>query len=177
MCNPTCGNYPLSGGFSIPIYCTVVNGPDRKLVHSTYLCVILMNIFVKFSDFETYISHPINAFGVIKRMSEEEMISFENHDLIKKHQTLVNLTQSNLTSPDDFHTACSKLAQIQESYSLRTEDISEGKIRFEDKVFESHYKFEIKDKFSISVAAWNLGWMDSSIEWLQTVKSIQKLKQ
>ena len=128
-----------------------------------------MNIFVKFSDFETYISHPINAFGVIKRMSEEEIISFENHDLIKKRQTLVNLTQTNLTSTDDFHTACSKLAQIQESYSLRTEDISEGKIRFEDKVFESHYKFGSKDKFSISVAAWNRGWMDSSIEWLQTV--------
>ena len=132
-----------------------------------------MNIFVKFSDFETYISHPINAFGVIKRMSEEEMISFENQDLIKKHQTLVNLTQTDLASKDDFHTACSSLALIQESYSLRTEDISEGKIRFEDKVFESHYKFEFKDKFSISVAAWNRGWMDSSIEWLQKVKSVQ----
>ena len=57
-----------------------------------------MNIFVKFSDFETYISHPINAFGVIKRMSEEEMISFENQDLIKKYQTLVNLTQTDLAS-------------------------------------------------------------------------------
>merc|ERR1739838_1232692 len=96
------------------------------------------------------------------------MISFENQDLIKKHQTLVNLTQTDLASKDDFHTACSSLALIQESYSLRTEDISEGKIRFEDKVFESHYKFGSKDKFSISVAAWNRGWMDSSIEWLQT---------
>ena len=106
-------------------------------------------------------------------MSEEEMISFENQDLIKKHQTLVNLTQTDLASKDDFHTACSSLALIQESYSLRTEDISEGKIRFEDKLFESHYKFESKDKFSISVAAWNRGWMDSSIEWLQKVKSVQ----
>ena len=109
-------------------------------------------------------------------MSEEEIISFENHDLIKKRQTLVNLTQTNLTSTDDFHTACSKLAQIQESYSLRTEDISEGKIRFEDKVFESHYKFGFKDKFSISLAAWNRGWMDSSIEWLQTVSLGGKIR-
>ena len=43
-----------------------------------------MNVFFEFSDFETYVSNPINAFGVIKRMSEEEMISFENQDLIKK---------------------------------------------------------------------------------------------
>ena len=170
-------NYSLSDDFSTLSHCTVVNGPDRILVHPTYICAILINIFVKFSDFETYVSNPINAFGVIKRMSEEEMISFENQELIKKHQTLVNLTQTDLASTDDFHTACSSLALIQESYSLRTEDISEGKIKYEDKVFESHYKFGFKDKFSISIAAWNRGWMDSSIEWLQTVKSIQKLRQ
>ena len=138
---------------------------------------ILLNFFANFSDFETYISHPINAFGVIKRMSEEEMISFDNQDLIRKHKNVLNLTQTGLASTNDFHTACNSLALIQESYSLKTEDISEGKIRFEDKVFESHYKFGFKDKFSISVAAWNRGWMDSSIEWLQKVKSIQKLRQ
>jgi hypothetical protein len=152
-----------------------VNQPDGKLV--LVQCrepLILLNFFANFSDFETYISHPINAFGVIKRMSEEEMISFENQDLIKKHQALENLTKSDLASTDDFHTACSSLALIQESYSLRTKDISEGIIRFEGKVFESHYKFGFKDKFSISVAAWNRGWMDSSIEWLQKVKSIKK---
>ena len=104
------------------------------------------------------------------------MISFDNQDLIRKHKNVVNLTQTDLASTNDFHTACSSLALIQESYSLNTEDISEGKIRFEDKVFESHYKFEFKDKFSISVAAWNRGWMDSSIEWLHTVTSIQKVK-
>ena len=105
-------------------------------------------------------------------MSEDKMISFDNQDLIRKHKTVMNLTQTDLSSKDDFHTTCSSLALIQESYSLRTKDISEGKIRFEDKVFESHYKLGLKDKFSISIAAWNRGWMDSSIEWLQKVKSI-----
>ena len=105
------------------------------------------------------------------------MISFDNQDLIRKHKNVLNITQTDLASTNDFHTACSSLALIQESYSLKTEDISEGKIRFEDNVFESHYKFGVKDKFSISIAAWNRGWMDSSIEWLQKVKSIQKLKQ
>ena len=108
-------------------------------------------------------------------MSEEEMISFDNQDLIRKHKNVLNLTQTGLASTNDFHTACNSLALIQESYSLKTEDISEGKIRFEDKVFESHYKFGFKDKFSISIAAWNCGWMDNSIEWLQKVKSIYNL--
>ena len=76
-----------------------------------------------------YISHPINAYGVIKRMLDEEMINFGNPEFIRNHENLKNLTKVDLPTIDDFYTASSSLALLQESYSLKTEDMSEGNIK------------------------------------------------
>ena len=49
--------------------------------------------FYAISEFEDYISHPINAFGVIKRMSAEEIINFDDDELDVKRELLKNITK------------------------------------------------------------------------------------
>ena len=49
--------------------------------------------FCAISEYEDYISHPINAFGVIKRMSAEEIINFDDDELEVKRELLKNITQ------------------------------------------------------------------------------------
>ena len=131
----------------------------------------MLRVIVYFTipDYETYISHPINAFGVIKRMSEEEIINFDNDDLDTKRELLKTITKSDVSPIDDVYTACKSLALIQESYSLKTKDFSKGIIKFGGDIFDSQYKLRFKDKMRIGIAAWNRGWMDSGIDWLQEV--------
>ena len=50
-------------------------------------------IFYAISEHEYYISHPINAFGVIKRISTEEIINFNDDTLNLKRDLLKNITK------------------------------------------------------------------------------------
>ena len=70
---------------------------------------------------------------------------------------------------EDVYTACKSLALIQESYNLKTEDFAKGVIKFGGNVFDSEYTLGFRDKMRIGIAAWNRGWLDSGIDWLQEV--------
>ena len=69
----------------------------------------------------------------------------------------------------DVYAACKSLALIQESYSLQTEDFSKGIIKFGGNIFDSIYRLGFRDKMCIGIAAWNRGWMDSGIYWIEQV--------
>ena len=127
-----------------------------------------------FSDYEKYISHPINAFGVIKRMSDEDIIKLDDLNgkkLYEKRQLLKNFTKTDIPSQDDVYVACKSLALVQESYNLNTDDFSDGIVNFDSKKIHSQYKLGFKDKKHIGIAAWNRGWLDSGIEWVKKVRT------
>ena len=78
----------------------------------------------------------MNAFGVIKRMSDEDIIKLDDLNskkLYEKRQLLKNFTKTDIPSQDDVYVACKSLALVQESYNLNADDFSDGIVNFDSK--------------------------------------------
>ena len=75
------------------------------------------------NNLETYVSNPLNAFGVISRTSQLKAHLGGDQMPEKFH----NLTAS-FPPQKDFIDSCSSIALIQESLDLITRDLVQGKI-------------------------------------------------
>ena len=121
------------------------------------------------NDFEAYVSHPINAFGIIQRTIEA------NIQVLLQNSSVNSMNESILKSikyfplNEEYATACSSIALIQESYNLKTEDISQGKIYFNGELLQAKYKLRPYDKVSIGNSAGKKGYADNAIEWAREV--------
>ena len=109
---------------------------------------------------EEYVSHPINSLGIFKRMGYDfEQRAKTSADTYKTHygnrthfltetwpdEASVLLTRANEIAeefPDVFEygSACDSIILLQEAYDLETKDLAEGKVRFDESTFHSHYK-------------------------------------
>lgn len=109
------------------------------------------------TSYEDYVSHPINAFGIISRTSQAKEL-FE--------------TNSIFPSKSDFISVCSALILIQESQDLKTMDLIQGKIKDGDVIYQSQFKPGFFEMASLGVVACNNKWFDICIEWLQAALTV-----
>ena len=111
-------------------------------------------------DHEAYVSHPFNAFGIISRTSQAKML-FGN---IKELKNVTDL----FPPQKDFINVCSAIALIQESLDMKTKNMVEGNLIFENgDVYLSDFKPGFVELSSIGVVACNNRWFDVGIQWLQ----------
>ena len=112
---------------------------------------------------EEYISHPINALGVVRRTGVDNiqhLIMLKNNEnpIDAKRQSLKNMTKL-APSMNDYVAAVQSIALLQESYDLGINDLNNGVILG----YKSDYNLSMYDRISIGTQAANRKWFDSAI--------------
>ncbi len=111
---------------------------------------------------EDYIANPINAFGVVKRTSYSLDFKLDRLSRSAKISSAIdNLNKAIAVFPstEEYTTAASSIALIQDFYNLTTDDLADGKIKFNDnEVVEAHYKMRWYDLCQIGIMAGNRGY-------------------
>ena len=95
-------------------------------------------------DHMEYVSNPLNAFGLVKRLSFDLNNLYQDIKNPKKIKTnaelklynnvknLINTFTPKFPSAEDFHETCISLALIQETYDLSIQELRTGIIRMKD---------------------------------------------
>lgn len=112
---------------------------------------------------EEYISHPINALGVVRRTGVDniqhlKMLKNNENPIDTKRQSLKNMTKL-APSMNDYVAAVQSIALLQESYDLGINDLNNGVILG----YKSDYNLSMYDRISIGTQAANRKWFDSAI--------------
>ena len=112
---------------------------------------------------EEYISHPINALGVVRRTGVDniqhlKMLKNNENPIDAKRQSLKNMTKL-APSMNDYVAAVQSIALLQESYDLGINDLNNGVILG----YKSDYNLSMYDRISIGTQAANRKWFDSAI--------------
>ena len=112
---------------------------------------------------EEYISHPINALGVVRRTGVDniqhlKMLKNNENPIDAKRQSLKNMTKL-APSMNDYVAAVQSIALLQESYDLDINDLNNGVIIG----YKSDYNLSMYDRISIGTQAANRKWFDSAI--------------
>ena len=112
---------------------------------------------------EEYISHPINALGVVRRTGVDniqhlKMLKNNENPIDTKRQLLKNMTKL-APSMNDYVAAVQSIALLQESYDLGINDLNNGVILG----YKSDYNLSMYDRISIGTQAANRKWFDSAI--------------
>lgn len=113
--------------------------------------------FENITNYEKYVSHPINSFGIVSRTAQAKGYlenQFQNY--------------TNIFPPvENFINVCSAIALIQESFDLKTKDLLNGDIIVENQNFPSDFKPNFFEVTSIATVACNNKWLDTGIEWFE----------
>lgn len=123
------------------------------------------NHFENVSSVENYVSHPINAFGIISRTTQAKVL-FGND--------VTNLTNI-FPSESDFISVCSALILIQETQDLTTLDLIQGNIKSKKNIFKSDFKPGFFEMASLGTVACKNKWFDICIEWLQAALTVNNI--
>ena len=112
---------------------------------------------------EEYISHPINALGVVRRTGVDniqhlKMLKNNENPIDAKRQSLKNMTKL-APSMNDYVAAVQSIALLQESYDIGINDLNNGVILG----YKSDYNLSMYDRISIGTQAANRKWFDSAI--------------
>ena len=112
---------------------------------------------------EEYISHPINALGVVRRTGVDniqhlKMLKNNENPIDTKRQSLKNMTKL-APSMNDYVAAVQSIALLQESYDIGINDLNNGVILG----YKSDYNLSMYDRISIGTQAANRKWFDSAI--------------
>ena len=112
---------------------------------------------------EEYISHPINALGVVRRTGVDniqhlKMLKNNENPIDTKRQLLKNMTKL-APSMNDYVAAVQSIALLQESYDIGINDLNNGVILG----YKSDYNLSMYDRISIGTQAANRKWFDSAI--------------
>ena len=127
-------------------------------------------------DVETYVSNPLNAFGVVKRTSYDYINTLlpilNNQTLVDLHEKLINISSNKIPTINDYYESCSSMALIQEAYNLNITDLINGVINIinnEGKMstYKSDFNITCETMHHIGVTASNRGWHDSAHIWLK----------
>jgi len=140
------------------------NYPDgHRLFHRTNISA---------SDLEEYISHPLNALGVMMRTTvglipigdRLHQTSSESKERVRREV----LTQmSRFGQPQDMMDACGSLVILQETYQLETRDLIEGKVQLDGRQHLSDYRLSPVDMHFIAVSAANMKRHRLGREWIE----------
>ena len=112
---------------------------------------------------EEYISHPINALGVVRRTGVDniqhlKMLKNNENPIDAKRQSLKNMTKL-APSMNDYVAAVQSIALLQESYDIGINDLNNGVILG----YKSDYNLSMYDRISIGTQAANRKCFDSAI--------------
>lgn len=79
-------------------------------------------------DVENYISNPINAFSLIRRMHEDwqDWKVFMESSVVKSQVNFFNKARAELPTPADLNEACSSMFRLQKVYNLTVGDMTRG---------------------------------------------------
>ena len=138
------------------------------------------SIYSKFDpgdDLEAYVSNPLNSFGVIKRTSYDLqsnlMPIMNNRTWIDLEEKLIDRSNSQFPTINDYYESCSSIALIQEAYSLNISDLIKGNIKILNAdgkliTYKSKVRLDCETLHQIGIAAANREWYDSAHIWLKT---------
>jgi hypothetical protein len=129
-------------------------------------------------DVEAYISHPVNAFGMIKRTSVafiKGQLNFDPSSVIMSKMNTLKELSDKFPTKKDYSMACHSLALLKETYDLQTSDLAIGLVRLNSSssIFKATYKMDSYDLSHIGTHATNQGWVNSGLEWLELAVKVR----
>ncbi len=133
------------------------------------------------SNLESYVAHPVNSFGIVKRTSanfmevRKQLQSFiqNNTNAGDKITSRIRELIEMFPNVKDYVDVLNSIVLIQEAYDLNTDDLANGNIVVRDEfndtefvVFHSDYKFDYYELYQIGTVACENNWYDICIQWL-----------
>ena len=123
-----------------------------------YLNVIDYDMF---SESSKYVLNPINAFHLLKRLSEWI-------PKLKSKIPKLKFTYKARSLLDDYKMAINGIVEIQEYFDLDTNDLGEGRIedRRTGKIYQSNSPLTSSEIFDLSEEAKTVGYLNNHVDWL-----------
>ncbi|GIY57587.1 prolyl 4-hydroxylase subunit alpha-2 [Caerostris darwini] len=111
-------------------------------------------------NFQDFVSNPINAFVLIKKLT----VDWDDARIIMSCVPMTEVTAGHVIFPDqeDLSGAAKALLRVQQTYSLETEALSEGKILGAP----NGLPLSADDCLEMGRQAFQAGFYDSAISWL-----------
>ena len=120
----------------------------------------------------SYVSNPINALYLIKRLSVDydrsnvsQVLSSNNTELLKSK--MFGITNSSFPKHSDWIGAASGIYLLQEHYNLNISELSRGVIEYDNVKLNSDHDLGGEELYQIGVRAINEGHYDTGIVWLE----------
>ncbi|GBN55005.1 Prolyl 4-hydroxylase subunit alpha-2 [Araneus ventricosus] len=112
-------------------------------------------------NFQEFVSNPINAFVLIKKLT----VDWDDARDIMSCLPSNEISAGNVVFPDqdDLSGAAKALLRVQQTYSLDTESLSEGRILGA----ANGLPLSADDSFELGRQAFHAGFYDSAISWLE----------
>ncbi|KAF8788355.1 Prolyl 4-hydroxylase subunit alpha-1 like protein [Argiope bruennichi] len=112
-------------------------------------------------NFQEFVSNPINAFVLIKKFT----VDWDEARTVMSCQPSNEIAAGNVVFPDqdDLSGAAKALLRVQQTYSLETDYLSEGKILGA----ANGLPLSADDCFELGRQAFHAGFYDSAISWLE----------